>query len=600
MTRLLDLEKRILQNYETLSEYEKILSFTERPEELNRSKFMIDKFRIIIQYYLKLYLRICKQSHSTVKEDIRLIAADIVPDVFDQIADKNEITVEGLHTTISGTKIIKIIISQMFRMVDLLTSPQTVRVIEFYEMLMDVEKYRRALNRPKTFKLRNLGVLSPVISTSETYDNFWRPALPDLKFATIPPLTFIPFELTLGNRLDKLNWSPESVLEEPVLQEIAGMGHILQNTQVSSRLRLYPPGTGVIRISLTLEFKSSLHVEAAAQIARRIQETSFVDPEGSEKEFKTFLLETVDEVINGIFREEGLDYRNRCWLPPTTTYCIYDTDNINPEDYVNELSYLMRLAPENEEPPTLLSNRILRALKSAHWQKDRTLTAVGEKVALIVVAQTYAKGKKNKRQTMVNWLLDTHEMVGAAAYAQLAFAEEIENIIRQVAPDNAKSLIDLNGNHFKYLLRLLETLYRVLQAILSIRFHLQQHGAGILMAFAKDIWMNNEPNTRISLENTLNHMIDWLESNTYFRLSDESSELASILRNIKKVALPFSLPTKGYASASSYHIQEGMERQLLEELFELDRSLNTSGIDTFQDIENGLRRASFLANRLSA
>lgn len=599
MNRKDNLEQRILENYKILSEYEERISWTDRPEDIHRSKIMIEKFREIIGYYIKLYWRLCERMSFKVKQDIYQIAADVTPELIDLQTNIKIQKPETLHTNLSGAHTVQIVVSQMFRIVDLLTSPETVQAKDFYEAITDVSKLRRALNRPKNFELKGLGVLKPVISTSEKFHVFWRPALPNFKLANKQHLCFIPFELTLTDKLQLLKWDPESVLESNLLENIPGIHYFFQNTQISARLRIYPPGTGVIRLAITIKFNNDVNVEVISQIARNIEEILFVDPEDFEKPCESVLLEVVDEVIENLFMEEGITYEERRWRPPTTTFNIYDDGEFKPEDEIDELSYLMALAPGNLEDTWYLKNRILAALDSPHWQRDQTLTVAGQQVALFFVAQTFAKGKTQKRKKILTWLAETHELICAATYAQQAFIEEIDNIKNQRLLDDFALLEDEEADKkFRYIRCLLETMYRAMQAISSIKPHLQRHGMGALMIFARDIWAYNNMMDKCAFNQGLMYISEWLNDN--FSLDEYLSvqQLQQLIRNIKQMKPPFRDEINGKLRSLPADVEEELEVQLLNQLWEIEKVAKSGSTEEVSNIDQWLKNSHRIRNQL--
>ncbi len=573
MGRKADLESRIRRVYGLLSDYEEKKAFSDRPEEVHRFEYQIASYRKILAEYTRIYWAVCEKLHLLPEHDILEIAADIVPELIEHRIEP--IIQASLHTKLPGSRIIQINIYQIFRIADLLTQPESVKAKAFYEAITNTDKMRRALSRKKTFKIGSLGHLRPVAKIEEKYDEFWKPAIPNFRLTKNPSVYFIPFEMTLTDHLKNLKCLPDSILE--VVENFDSQ--IFQNIQISGRLRIYPPGIGVVHLGITLEFQNAVYVEMVAQIARNVEDLLFIDAEGLEKPCVTVLLEIVDQVADYLFKDKGYDFTERRWLPPITVYRIHDTDGLQPNDLVNEFAHLLALAPGNNEDLSYLRNRIENSLNSPQWLKDQVLAVAGQGTALFLVSQAYAKGKRAKRHKLIKWLSDTHELVSAAEYAQQAFAEAIEQIALPRLLDDSwlpQSVKSTTG--FDYLYSLITTMRQVMQAIASIRIHLQSYGAGTLMVFAKDLWTYNYPIDLTKINNNLDYIANWLGQADEKVADQRILELKTLLEEIKAMSPLFPDHTDGYVrKLSDSSIQEELENQLLDQLWEIGEAISGEG-----------------------
>lgn len=483
MNKRENLEKTILENYKTLKDWELKIKNAHPHEDVATYNFMITKYREIVELYIRIYSSLCKKTGVPLPQEILDLAFDVFPEMIlneDLTTSFNKATI---YTKLPGTKIIRIDIAQIFRVADLLTMPESVKAKEFFNALIDVNKMRRTINRGGCFEIGTLGKLQPVTTTANKFDRFWKLGFPNLRINPNRLLSFVPYELSLSEHLDGLHCELGSIFENksPIFNE-----ERINNFQLSGRLRIYPPGSGVVKLSIILEYHESVNIEYTAKIAKNIENILFVDAAGSKKPCNTLLLDFIDVLITELFvEEEDLLFQERRWLPPTTTFTLYDENNFQPKNFNFELAYLMSLAPGNEEKISLLQSRIDAALISPHWTQNGILTVAGQEVALVFVSETYANGNRSTRKALNGWLSDTHELVMAAAYAQRSFLEEIESI-------SSQRLLDENTN-FHYVFSLLSTMKQVLQAIVSIRYHLKKQGTGVLVAFAQSVWIHNAP-----------------------------------------------------------------------------------------------------------
>ena len=87
--------------------------------------------------------------------------------------------------------------------------------------------------------------------------------------------------------------------------------------------------------------------------------------------------------------------------------------------------------------------------------------------------------------------------------------EELEPLYLSRLLDN--SFLPKKGPAFGELFSLLSTMRLVMQSIISIKFHLEKHGCGALVDFAKEIWTFNCPSRgRVSPE-MMSYINNWLD-----------------------------------------------------------------------------------------
>lgn len=422
---------------------------------------------------------------------------------------------EGAASLLPGVRIVQITTSQLFKMVDLLTYPDSVRAQAFLNTIRDPVAMRRAINRRKAFKLADLGSMRPVALDAEGY--FWQGSLPDLRQPGVSPLSFLPFELPLRDRLTGLAFVPGSALEA-----LLAAGGLVVNWQVDGRLRIYPPGTGVVQISVTLSFRDAIEVQAVARIAQNLGDLLFVDPEGQQRPPNDFFFDVIDQAEKSLFLEGTGD---RLWTPAHTVFSLRDAQAFDPVPWTAELARLMGLAPGNEERAGFLETRLREALRSSRWQTERMVALAGQGVALLIAGQD----TREKRLRQLALLAETREAVSAAAYAEQAFVEDLDRIVGQSLLD--ETWLPGQGNGFEYLSRFVDTMLRVRQAASSFRF-LKNHPVRLLNAFAEDVWAHSNPVRPAILRQRLEQVVDWYRSRAG---SEPIKEVAGMLENIRRI-----------------------------------------------------------------
>jgi hypothetical protein len=555
------LEERITKAYQTLRLSEDQPQIVSPPDETLETKYAD-----AIQLYLRIYFLLCKRIGLPADPGILEIAAN-----FSEFEPEDELpsqaTSSRIYTNLPGSRV-NVGVSQMFRIADLLTRPESVKARQFYEAITNINKLRRTLGGRKSFRLGALGSLRPIIGKSKDYDSFWNPAIPNFRLPTVQPLCFIPYELSLMKQLQNLRLGSD---EESALHNLTTSASI-KNSQINGRLRIYPPGIGVISLSLALEFTDEIPIELVAQIAHNIEQLLFVGP-NDQKPYDVLMLKIIDRVIDNLFVDEGFSYENRRWTPPVATFSFPEGQGIVPEDKISELAYLMSLAPANEEELQHLNARVLRALRSARWTRDRILAVAGQGVALFFVDDKNNQMPRQRRQSFRLWLTETHELISAAAYAQKAFAEEIDTLFTKRILD--ESWLPQSIERFNYLKSLLETMQEVMRAIASIGSadgHLQHQGAGALMTFAKDVWAYSNPVDRPGLKNGLSYVAQWLAKDGP-QATDEIIRLRDVVDGISGMSGPFSPVADRHESRNTPAQTQELGTGIMDMLTELEEIL---------------------------
>lgn len=442
---------------------------------------------------------------------------------------------EFLH----GSRTVQICISQVFRVADLHIFPESVRVRKFLNVITDKNKLRRALNRHTSFRLGTLGSIKPVAAISERFDGFWKLSVPDLRRPGTPPLWFLPFELSLTSQLAALRSEPSSVLGEILSQS----EEFVDNTQLSGRLRIYPPGVGIVRLAITLTFRGSIHVASVARIAKDIEQLLLVDPNGLGQPCEDVVLGIIDQVAEALFAGRRLGYEERRWRPPETMYILHDDCGFRPEENIESLARIMCLAPRNQQATDELQALLRGCLSSSHWTKERVLAAAGQGTSLLFLETSERPAKEQKRKQLRHWLEETAEVVSAAAYSEKAFLEELERICDLRALDD--TWLPDSSTNFAFLSSVLRTMKTVFQATALMKLQLERRGAGILMTFANEIWASSASASSHAVSKDLHYVKQWLKKVRAVHGEGGVAELEGCISEILAMPRPFRSDRKG-------------------------------------------------------
>ena len=582
------LEYRILESHRILnraSEGEE----GEKPDEMLKTKYAE-----VISNYIRIYFLLCEKIGQEPRPDIVEISKSLAGE--NEAPKPIALKPKPNYTSLAGSRI-NVGVSQMFRIADLLTRPATIKARAFYEAITNINKSRRTFKSRKSFRLGALGSLRPVIKKSEESDSFWIPGIPDLRLPTVQPLSFIPYELSLTEQLQGLTVDTEY---ESAVRDLKSLPSI-QNSQLSGRLRIYPAGIGVISLNLALEFKEDLPIELIAQIAHNVEDLLFVGPKDLKKPYSKLMLTFIDRVIANLFLDEGYGYAERRWRPPVTTFTFPETQTLVPSEKVKELAYLMSLAPANGEALDYLERRVQQSLRSPRWTADQILAVAGDGVALLFVDAFGNRNSKQRQQHFRLWLSETHELVSAAAYAQQAFADEIDKIFEGRLLDDSWLPGKGDDENFKYLKSLLETMQQVMRAITSIGGsdgHLQRQGTGALMSFARDIWTYSNPINRATLDRGLQYVAEWLNKATSEQGSDELKRLQGVTETIRNINPPFSTKADEPGNVDAGEQQQALEGGILSMLSESEEMMKEYEPEEFEELDQYQQMMQMLRKQL--
>lgn len=582
------LEYRILESHRILnraSEDEE----GEKPDEMLQTKYAE-----VISNYIRIYFLLCERIGQEPRPDIVEISKSLAGE--NEPPKPIELKPKPGYTSLAGSRI-NIGVSQMFRIADLLTRPvSSIKARAFYEAITNIHKSRRTFESRKSFRLGALGSLRPVIKKSEESDSFWIPGIPDLRMSTVQPLSFIPYELSLTKQLQGLTVDTEY---ESGISNLKSLPSI-QNSQLSGRLRIYPAGIGVISLNLALEFKEDLPIELIAQIAHNVEYLLFVGPK-DRKPYSKLMLNIIDRVIDNLFLDEGYEYPERRWRPPVTIFTFPETQTLVPSEKVKELAYLMSLAPANRKALDYLERRVQESLRSPRWTADQVLAVAGEGVALLFVDAFGNRNPKQRQQNFRLWLSETHELVSAAAYAQQAFAEKINEIFEGRWLDDSWLPGKSDNTNFENLKSLLETMQHVMRGITSIggsNGHLRRQGTGALMSFARDIWTYSNPVNRATLDNDLQYVAEWLNKASPEQGGDELKRLQGITETIRSINPPFSTKADEPGNVDAGEQQQNLEGGILSLLSELEEMMKEYEPEEFEESDQYKQMMQMLRKQL--
>ncbi|MDX2154243.1 MAG: SIR2 family protein [Bryobacteraceae bacterium] len=392
---------------------------------------------------------------------------------------------------LKGIRTVEIRLTQLFRMADLLLFPDNVRSRRFRDVVTDRNKLRRALSRGWKMPLGSLGALEPAALISDfVEEKFWKVAIPDFRKPTSQWLYLLPFELNLSSRLAGLEWRVSPAIKD-----------CTQNRQFNGVLRVYPPGVGLVRLSVWVTFVASARLDVLIGLARHLEEPLFGPPEGDAAPTEQLLRDIVDEAAVALFGPEGR-LEDRRWRPPEVLFVPVDEDRFNPAAHTEELTELLAYPTGQTETTAELKGRIAAAAAGPHWTRDRVFTAASERAALAFVSKDYAAGISARQRRMRTWLAETWELAAAGVYATKAFADILLEIARTRS-------VDSSAEGLQYLSLAASSFHAALQAVALARTQLQTLGAGPLMVFARDLWTYDNPVPEAELRDALAYLSEW-------------------------------------------------------------------------------------------
>jgi hypothetical protein len=194
----------------------------------------------------------------------------------------------------------------------------------------------------------------------------------------------------------------------------------------------------------------------------------------------------------------------------------------------------MSYAPANNEDLGVLERRIVKSVNSSHWQKEKVFSAVGEGVALVIIPTSDALGKRESQKKLLDFFINTRELITAASYATKSFEERLGEFNREFEINIQKKD---DEKSFEELFNLLSTMQRVMFAVSSVRGHLHRLGRGELMTFATDLWNFNNPVDFDVLHKNLDYVHN-ISSSTKSK-SIYSKDIQKIANQIIQLPSPF-------------------------------------------------------------
>jgi hypothetical protein len=466
----------------------------------------------------------------------------------------------GLQTALTDCHKVTISISQLFKVQDLLlTEPSELLAANLHGVVNDVGKLRHALSPSRGIKIEGLGTLEPVAQIGRrVQESFWYPAIPDLRepaFKTDPPLTMIPFELSPFPYVESMKLSPESWVAGLVKDTLGPATQQVEVTSVRGSLRIYPTGVGVVRLSTELEFSGSILVELIANVARAIEDTVFVDPEGRSRKAESFLSELVDLVAAKLFKDAG--GFDRRWRPPDAVIHLRQGEFV-PEEHTRELAYTMSLSPGNRETLTSLRSRIEQKLRLPGWLEEGALAVPGRRV-LMLVRSIDAWQKRGASNLLLKFLAETHELTSVALHTYRVFAEDLQSLRENGWPDDDW----LPGtDNFARLQLLIDTIRRATRAVHRISHHLRRTGRGMLTSLAREVWDADAGEVIAKLNEELLHVGLWIQASGLAG-EPEMGKLATAIASIASMQQPFAIRSVSLESTQA-QVEEVLENEILD------------------------------------
>jgi hypothetical protein len=500
----------------------------------------------------------------------------------------------GLQTSLTNCRQVTISISQLFRIDDFLTQPSQVRAKNLPGTMNEVAKLRRTLNPNGAIAVDGLGSLEPVarIGQSRDRDPFWSMAIPDLRepeAAREPPLVMLPFELSPFPRVESLKLDPELWVEDLVKDTLGPATQHVKVESIRGSLRIYPTGIGIVRLATELEFAGPILVELIGNVARKIEDTVFVDAEGASKRVESFLAELVNFVAASVFEDAG--EHDRRWRPPETIIRLRQGAFL-PEDHTRELAYAMSLSPGRESLASLRS-RIEKKLRSKQWIDDGVLAVPGHRVLLLVRSiDPQHKGPAAAR--LLKSLAETHELTTVALHTYRVFGDDLAQRHDEGWPNDQW----LPGTeNFSRLVLLVETIRRAVRAVGTVPRHLERTGKGVLTAIAREVWDADAQPVIEQLNDGLLHIGRWIAASGYAG-DAEMVKLAGAIAEITSARKPFAIRAAS-AGATTTEEEELMENDILDGLQRMEELLAGDALQ-FDALDGEILRVEDARRRLFA
>lgn len=435
---------------------------------------------------------------------------------------------------IRGVRIVRLEVSQLFRIPELLLQTPAHALAR---ALTVPAALRRAVRSDRPLALSGVGRMRFARWAGSELRDFWDVLTPGFD-PSDTPLGFVPFEL-----------APLPGFEPGVLEEAL-------NTQVRSRLRIYAPGVGIVRLSITLEFREDVEVEQLARIARDVEGMMF-----GARACDAVFADAVEATVRGLFGSDVAPQERR-WRPPETMFVLYGEEAFDPAESIDALAQLAALAPGNQEPRVVLRQRLRRVLATREWSLSGLSAFASERASLILMSR--AARASARRRADLDRLLETHDAITAAVHVQQLFEERLGAIV-------AANLLDATwhpgSEKFATLVALVRALKQAMQAIVALELRFQTYRAGPLIQFARALWRTKSTSPADSLERNLERVSAFVGS---WPVSDATVAMQALLSEVAELPPPFrSRPAR--LGAESEVSVASVERVLEAYLRELER-----------------------------
>ncbi|HEY3257284.1 MAG TPA: hypothetical protein VGJ64_00385 [Gemmatimonadaceae bacterium] len=563
-----DLKKRINSIEARLRESDAAIALAAADPDARRRRDVLEQYQHILREYSLIETALQRDQSAFALQTLHDLQS-VSP--LDGLADISRL----LHTTIPGMRIVKLVVSQVFRIHDLLVAPDaTFRPTRLLENILDRNALRRTLNRNATLDLPGLGTMRSVRTTQFEQRDFWARTSPELKSGSDPPISFVPFEMTPLPMLQGFRPDLASVVEETLTEAAGGARKLIENVQVDSRLRLYSPGVGVVRIGITMTFAEIVYVEVVARIARGIESLLLVSATNEEKNLNALLDDAVGALIAALFVEDTVG--DRRWRPPDVSFVLHD-DGVEPAANASAFAHLVALAPGNVEPLGSIEARLSRVLSTNEWTNSGILAFAGHRSAVLLGSRKGGRGLVATRRNTIAMLIELEEVIASAAYVQQLFEEKLLEITKGGQLDATWAV---PGEKLDHLVRLLRAMRSALQAVMALKLQLEQHGAGVMLPFAKQLWSLRYRPPSLPLTEQLRILSNWIDQQN--SVTDALREVGLLADQIGSFQLPFKTSPKARRGLPD----QQLEASLLRNLDELESLIGTEGETDISRVQN--------------
>jgi hypothetical protein len=163
-------------------------------------------------------------------------------------------------------------------------------------------------------------------------------------------------------------------------------------------------------------------------------------------------------------------------------------------------------------------------------------------------------------------LVETHEVIAAAAYVQQLFEEDLLAVTEGGQLDGTWGV---PGEKLDYLLRLLRAMKGALQAVKGLKLQFEQHVPGVTLPFAKQLWALRYRAPSKPLDEQLKIVSTWIDEQR--AAGDALLEVAALADQIGSFTLPFRSPRNVARDPQD----DELETALLQNLDELESLVGT-------------------------